>query len=225
MNKTVRRLPTHLLPLHRISNTFEIESFKSKTNTSVIQTMQFLKQEFPNIEESYFQVLLQGIVQLTENRITENVESRFDRLISVGNQDWHLYFKKREDYLIDLLKIWPTVTLFQIENQLSRKNSFDESLAVYQQSGFGVYLANTKMISRIYKDIRIEWEKCFESWEAGNIRIIHPVSGLSIESLRKGIRQVLNEIILRPMKYHEEKDEFRRIIKRHYQLILTEQNS
>ena len=191
----------------------------------MIQTMQFLKQEFPDVEENYFQVLLLGIVQLTENRITENVESRFDRLISIGSQDWHLYFKRREDYLKELLKIWPTVALFQIENQLSNQNSFDECLAVYQQSDFGIYMANTKMISGIYRDVRMEWDRCFESWIAGNVIIIHPVSGLSVESLKKGIRHVINEIILQPGKYHKEQGEFRKMIKRQYQLTLTEQNS
>jgi hypothetical protein len=191
----------------------------------MIQTMQFLKKEFPDIEESYFQVLIQGIVQLKKNPNGEKGESRLDRLISIKDEDWNLYFKKREDYLRELLKIWPTVFLFQIENQLLKKKSFDECLDAYQQSHFGYFLANMKMVSSIYKDLRQEWEKCYESWISGNVRIIHPVSVLSIELLRQGIRQVLNEIILKPDIYHKDKDEFRKMIKRQYQLMLTEQNS
>ena len=191
----------------------------------MIQTMQFLKQEFPDIEEVYFQILLQGIARLTHSKAPENTMSRFDQLIPIVEQEWHLYFKRREYYLRELLKIWPTVALFQIENQLSKEKSFDQCLDAYQQSHFGIFLANTKMFTSIYLDTRMEWEKCYESWIAGNVRIIHPVSGLGMELLRLGIRKILNEMVFQPEKYHSDSDEFRKMIKRHYQLMLTEQNS
>ncbi len=187
-------------------------------------TLQFLKNEFPTLEESYLQLLYSGIVNLTKSPFNDKTESQLDRYISAIDESWHFHFKHRETYFREILKLWPTVLLFQTEEQLKSVKSFDEYLEVYRKSRFGVFLANTKMLTSIYSDLKQDWGMCFSSWITGSSRILYPYSGLSIEVVQHGIRQVINEVILHTDKYHNEPEEFKRLIKRYYQLMLTEQN-
>lgn len=188
--------------------------------------LQFLKGEFPGFEEDYFQLLLHGILNLSKAHIIIRIEdeSELDQYIAIDHESWQLFFSKRERYYSELLKIWPVILLFETAEQLKLAISFDESLEVFRNSKFGIFLANTKIVTSIYPELKTNWSRCYSSWVHGCARILHPYSGLSKEVMQQGIQQAVNEVVLHSEKYSKEPEVFKTLITRHYRLMLTEQN-
>jgi hypothetical protein len=185
---------------------------------------QYILKEFPNIEEECLRVLMDGILKLSETQFNKNIDDKIDHFIPVSYESWHLYYSCNENYFSDILKIWPSIKLFQLEKQIGLATSFDDFLSTYEQSDFGVFLANTKMLASIYPVLMLEWDSCYSSWISGSARILHQLAGLSLTTTQLGIRDLVNEAILHPEKYHNNPDLFKSIVKRQYQLSLTEQN-
>ena len=186
--------------------------------------LKYLMKEFPDIEEDCLQLLVRGTSNLTEEQLDKKIGYKLDQYIPVDDESWHLYFKHREDCLSDIFKLWPSIILFQIEEQLNRAKSFDDYLQAYQYSNFGIFLANTKMLSSVYPALLSDWTRCYNSFISGSARILHQWAGLSLTKTRDGIRAVVNEVVLYPGKYHQNDELFKKLIKRQYQLSLTEQN-
>ncbi len=187
--------------------------------------VQILSQEFPGMEENCLQLLVHVITKLTKSQIMEGSDSQFDRYIPVTDESWHLYFTNREDYYRELLKIWPTVLLIQVKEESKDKSSFDDYLEVYRESKFGIFMSNTKMLTSIYPALKSDWERCYDTWVAGIAQNLSNYSGLSFEENQHGIRLAINEIILHPEKYHNDPGLFKKLIKRCYRLMLTENNN
>ncbi len=186
--------------------------------------IQILSQEFPEMDEGCLQLLLHGIAKLTKSNIIEASGSQSDQYIPIIDESWHLGFASREVYYREMLKIWPIVLITQVKEESKDKSSFDDYLEVYRDSGFGIFLSNTKMLTSIYPGLKSDWEGCYDTWIAENTRILSTYSGLSFEETQHGIGQANNEIILHPEKYHNDPGLFKKLIKRHYRLMLTEHN-
>jgi hypothetical protein len=189
--------------------------------TSVLQ---YLMKEFPDFEETSLQLLMNGISNLTEVRADNKNAKTFEDYIFINNESWHLYFSNREDYIRDILKIWPSVILFLVDEQLDMKSSLVDKLRTYEGSGFGIFLANTRMLSVIYPELISDWDICYNSFISSSARILYQLAGLSLEEARDGIRLVVNEVVLHAEKYHNSHELFKKLIKRQYQLSLTERN-
>lgn len=190
----------------------------------MVRLQQYLINEFPDIEEEWLHLLVHGISILTEVQLDRKISHKLEQHLFVDNDSWKLYFNHREDYLRNIFKIWPLIKLFQIEEQLESMTSFDGYLKVYQNAKFGTILANTKMLSNIYPVVESDWSLSYNSWISGSSRILYQFAGLSIEATRNGIRDVVNEVVLHSEKYHNNHTMFKKLVKRQYQLSLTEQN-
>lgn len=190
----------------------------------MIPVLQYLMKEFPTIEEDCLQLLMSGISNLTEAQLDEYIGNNLDYYIPANNESWHLYLNRNEDYLRDILKIWPSAKLFLIDEQLDMAKSFDDFLRTYESSSFGIFLANTKMLSSIYPVLISDWDRCYNSWISGSARILYQLAGVSLEATRNGIREVVNEVVLHSEKFHNNHELFKKLVKRQYQLSLTEQN-
>lgn len=186
-------------------------------------TVKFLKKEFPGTEEGYFNLLLIGIDKIRSRPIFNSEESFIQQLLEDKTGTWHLYFNKREVYFRAIIQVWPTVFLYDMERQLAKAKTYDEYLDTYRESGFGIFLSNTKSLIALYKGLTTDWDECYSSWISGNTRIILPYTPLSEDHLQNGIRNATNQVIVNPDQYHNDADAFAKLIKRQYQLALTEQ--
>lgn len=187
-------------------------------------TINFLNREFPGTEQEYFELLLKGINKFSKGPLFQSDSSLFHQLATDDTGSWHLHFKGKEVYYRAILQLWPTVFFFNTERLVTSSKSFDDYLTIYFESGCGLFLANTKMLTTLYEGLVADWNSCYSSWINGNTRILLPYTPLDPEKLEMGIRNTSNQIIVNPDKYHGDISELSHLIKRQYQLALTEQN-
>ena len=187
--------------------------------------LDFLKNEFPGNDVEYFQLLLTGIEQLSSGTLFTSDENLFHQLAKDQTGNWHAYFNKREVYYRDVFQVWPTIFLYTIDRKIAITGSFEDYIEIYRKSGFGLFLLNTKTLSALYDGLISDWDNCYLNWIKGNRRIISPYTPLAKKELENAIRKATNQVIVDPEKYHGDQIEFSQLIKRHYQLALTEQKS
>ena len=188
------------------------------------ESLQYLQNEIPGKEDAYLMLLIEGIEKLSDKPIFDSRKDIFHQLLEDRTGTWHLYFSKREIYYRSIIQIWPTYFFHQIEKQIQTTNTFDAYVKIYRLSGFGTFLSNTKTLAGLYQAILPDWDSCFEDWVIGNTRILLPYTPLSKKELEVGIRKVINQIVVDPAKYHSNLDELVTLVRRQYQLALTEQN-
>jgi hypothetical protein len=186
--------------------------------------LQHLMKEFPDLEETCLQLLMNGISNLTEVQADGKINKEFEYYIAANNESWDLHFSNREDYLRNILMVWPSIKLFLIDEKLDMAKSLADYLRTYEGSSFGIFLANTRMLSSIYPELTSDWLLCYNSLISGSARSLYQLAGLPLEETRDGIREVVNEVVLHAEKYHNNHELFKKLIKRQYQLSLTEQN-
>ena len=187
---------------------------------------QILKKQFPDRKDCYYDIVVNGIEELSQIQILS--DEKEDQINGSSKSDeeepWSCAFNQINEYYKEILRVWPIIKLIKIEAALKNANGFDASLKVYQKSQFGVFLANTKMRTSIYQELQTDWDQCYTQWIIGTTKLLHPFTALSKKRTKKGIRQIVDEVILHPAKYYEHKKEFKKLVKRQYQLMLTEQN-
>lgn len=190
----------------------------------MIQTVDLLKNLFPGQKESYYEVLARGIKDLSKINIGENSPNKIGHIHPIESNHWKRHFKKLEFYYKELCSIWPVFTITRITEELIKARNFDQYLNVYRRTQFGFFLANTKTLVSLHSEFANDWSFCYESWIGANTSVIHAYTGLSWNMTNSGVRLIVNEVILKPDIYHQIPEEFKHLVKRQYQLLLTEQN-
>ena len=186
-------------------------------------SISYLQHELPGIEEAYLRLLLEGVQNLSKRPIFTSKKEVFHQLLTSNSGDWHQYFNQRKIYYRSILQIWPTYFLHEVEVAIRTAKSFEDYVEIYRQSGFGIFLSNTKTLSGLYPEILPDWETCYQSWISGTTRLLRPYSAISKERLETTIRNAVNQVIVDPEKFHSDLDKLTKLVRRHYQLALTEQ--
>ena len=186
---------------------------------------QILKKEFPDRNDCYYKLLVNSIEELSQIQFLLNDDDQKKGSSKSDDEEpWRCSFNEITSYYQEMLRVWPIIKLISIEEELKNAHGFNASLKVYRKSHFGGFLANAKMLTSIYQELLTTWDQCYVQWIIGNTKLLYPFIGLSKKVTKKGVRQVVNEVILHPEKYHQNKKEFKKLVKRQYQLMLTEQN-
>ena len=184
-----------------------------------------LRTEFPDRKDCYYKLLVNSIEALSQIQILlDDDDQKKGSSKSDDEEPWRCSFNEITFYYQEMLRVWPIIKLISIEAKLKNVHGFEASLKIYRKSQFGAFLANAKMLTSIHLEIQTDWDQCYAQWIIGNTKLLQPYSGLSKKVTKKGVRQIVNEVILHPEKYHEHKKEFKKLVKRQYQLILTERN-
>lgn len=186
--------------------------------------LEFLQREFPNFEEAYFDCILTGISRLSKKVKSNGSAYYIDVLRGETDAKWHRYFNQREVYFRAIIKYWPSIILFEINRKIASADKLDNYLEIYRESHFGTFLSNTKALVMGFEELQPDWNSCYEGWINGNARILEPYADLIENNLDHAIRQIVNEVVVSPHKYHSSLATFRQLVKRQYQLSLSEQN-
>lgn len=189
------------------------------------QTLELLKITFPGQNKAYYKILAQGLHDLSEIYEKKNIHLKIGVIHPIDSNHWNTIFKEKEQYIKEIFRIWPDFIMAKVKEGLKKVENFDQCIMVYRDTKFGTFLANTKILVSQHAELAEDWNTCYTSWISQNSRLIHPYVGLSENMTEQGVRLIVNEVILQPDKYHQFPEELKRLIKRQYQLLLTEQNS
>lgn len=187
-------------------------------------TLRFLQNEFPYFDEAYFECIMTGIASLSQSIENQEEAGLVESLRGETDSNWHRYFDRREVYYRAILKIWPSIKLFEVQRKMISAGVLDDYLDIYLETQFGFFFSNTKALIMGYNELNSEWDTCYDSWIKGNLRILSPYADLIDNNLNQALRKTVNDIIVSPNKYQSNLADFRRLVKRQYKLALTEQN-
>lgn len=186
------------------------------------QIRPFLKKSFPGKNHHYYEVIENGINFLSGNKIFKEDQKVLGQSFQYKDESWQVSFDTREEFLGEVLKDWAVASLIHLKRSLKKSDGLDEYLDVYYNSKFGYFLANTKTLTKMHLDLNNLWNSCYDYWIAGNVKILQPSLGLTYDKTQHGLKQLVNEVILNPEVYHNDKEKLKKMVKRQYQLMLTD---
>jgi hypothetical protein len=200
-----------LVPNLRDNHSFDVEALLRSGNS--------------NWNEKYYKIILRAREQLINSNYTVKLTAAsIIKECDSARPTWYSYFRGVEDYYKDILQVLGKVMVENAYRYLRANADYKDWIPVIHSLKVIVFLSNTKNLTSFYPDLRDDWYIMYNKLIDGYADILSPILKLSPNRAKLLIRNIVNEMILHPVKYTDLKL-YTQFVEREYILFLAEQNS